>query len=60
VLASAFGVLSIYGLWLKATGLRNAGEKVSNTAAWSTAIVLWILGLTLALIFTTLFPAFIS
>lgn len=60
VFASAFGVLSFYGLWLKATGLRNAGEKVSKTAAWSTAIVLWILGLTLAVIFTALFPAFIS
>jgi predicted outer membrane lipoprotein len=60
VIARAFGVLSFYALWLKATGLHNAGEKVNKAAAWSTAIVLWILGLTLAVIFTALFPAFIS
>jgi hypothetical protein len=60
VAASAIGILSLYGLWLKAVGLRNAGYKVSNAAAWSTAIALWLLGLGLVLIFTALFPAFIS
>lgn len=60
VIASSFGLLSFYALWLKATGLRNAGEKVSQAAAWSTVIVLWVLGLVLAVIFTALFPAFIS
>src|SRR5260370_1118142 len=33
VLGSAIGVLSFYGLWLKAKGLANAGQKVSSTAA---------------------------
>src|SRR5262245_37023774 len=60
VAASAIGLLSFYGLWLKAVGLRNAGYRVSNAAAWSTAIALWLLGLGLVLIFTALFPAFIS
>jgi hypothetical protein len=60
VAASAIGILSLYGLWLKAVGLRNAGYRVSNAAAWSTAIALWLLGLGLVLIFTALFPAFIS
>jgi hypothetical protein len=60
VLAASFGLLAFYALWLRATGLRNAGEKVSKAAAWSTAIVLWVLGLALTLVFTALFPAFIS
>ncbi|HLE62945.1 MAG TPA: YIP1 family protein [Pyrinomonadaceae bacterium] len=60
VIASAFGLLAFYALWLRATGLRNAGEKVSKSAAWGTAIVLWVLGMVLVVIFTALFPAFIS
>jgi Yip1 domain len=60
VAASAIGILSLYGLWLKAIGLRNAGTRVTSTAAWSASILYWVLGLALALIFTALFPAFIS
>lgn len=60
VAASAIGVLSFYGLWLKATGLRNGGEKVSSGAAWGTAILFWALGLGLALTVTAIFPSFIS
>lgn len=60
VAASAIGILSFYGLWLKATGLRNAGQKVSKGAAWGTAITFWLLGLMLIMIITALFPSFIS
>ena len=60
VAASAIGILSLYGLWLRAVGLRNAGYRVSNAAAWSTAIAIWLLGLGLVLIITALFPAFVS
>ena len=60
VLASAFGVLSIYTLWLKATGLRNAGTKVSKGTAWGVAVTMWILGLLLITGITALFPNFIS
>ncbi|HKO99988.1 MAG TPA: YIP1 family protein [Pyrinomonadaceae bacterium] len=60
VLASAIGVLSFYGLWLRAKGLHNAGYKVSSSAAWSVAIILWVLGLILGAIFATLFSSFIS
>ena len=59
-LASAFGVLSFYGLWLRAKGLANAGQKVSSGAAWGVSITLWILGLILGMIFATLFSSFIS
>ncbi|MDQ2938555.1 MAG: YIP1 family protein [Acidobacteriota bacterium] len=59
-LGSAIGVLSFYGLWLRAKGLANAGEKVSSSAAWGVSITLWILGVILGMIFATLFSSFIS
>jgi hypothetical protein len=60
VIASAIGLLSIYGLWLKATGLRYAGQRVTKAAAWGTAITFWLLGLLFIVIITALFPSFIS
>jgi hypothetical protein len=60
VLASAIGVLSFYALWLKATGLRNGGTKVSKGVAWGVAITMWILGTLLITGMTALFPNFIS
>ena len=59
-LASAFGILSFYGLWLKAKALANAGQKVSSSAAWGVSITLWILALIIGTIFATLFSSFIS
>src|SRR5260370_8559651 len=60
VLGTAIGVLSFYGLWLKAKGLANAGQKVSSTAAWGVSITLLVLSLILGMIFATLFSSFIS
>jgi Yip1 domain len=60
VLASTIGLLSFYALWLKATGLRNGGTKVSKGVAWGVAITMWILGTLLITGFTALFPNFIS
>jgi hypothetical protein len=60
VLASAIGILSFYGLWLKATGLRNAGYRVSSGTAWGVAIMFWVIGLLLITGLTALFPSFIS
>jgi hypothetical protein len=60
VLASAIGILSFYSLWLKATGLRNGGTKVSKGVAWGVAVTMWILGLLLITGITALFPNFIS
>jgi hypothetical protein len=60
VLATSIGVLSFYGLWLKATGLRYGATKVSSGAAWGVAITFWLLGLMLITIITALFPNFIS
>ncbi len=60
VLGTAIGVLSLYGLWLKAKGLSNAGYKVSSGAGWGVSITLWILSLIIGMIFATLFSSFIS
>jgi hypothetical protein len=59
-LGAAIGVLSLYGLWLRAKGLANAGQKVSSSAAWGVAITLWVLAVLLGMIFATLFSSFIS
>jgi hypothetical protein len=60
VAGSVIGVLSFYGLWLRAKGLREAGEKVSSTAAWGAVLVVWVLYVILGLALTALFPSFIS
>jgi hypothetical protein len=60
VLAASVGVLSFYGLWLRAKGLTNAGTKVSSSAGWGVAITLWVLSLIFGMIFATLFSSFIS
>ena len=60
VAASVIGVLSFYGLWLKAKGLQEGGEKVSSTAAWGATLMVWILYVLIALVITAIFPSFIS
>jgi hypothetical protein len=60
VLASAIGLLSFYGLWLRATGLQNVGHKVNSSAAWGTTITFWLLGYALLAVFTFFFASFIS
>jgi hypothetical protein len=60
VLGSSLGLFTLYGIWLTATGLRNAGEKVTSGTAWSISIGLWVLGLLLALGAAALFPTFMT
>jgi hypothetical protein len=57
---SAFGVLAFYHLWLAATGLRNAGERVSSGSAWTIAIIFWAIGLLFAVASSALFGNFLS
>jgi hypothetical protein len=59
-LAGSIGLLTLYGLWLLATGLRNTGEKVSTGTAWTIAMLLWFLGVLLSLGAAALFPSFVS
>jgi hypothetical protein len=60
VLGASIGVLSFYGLWLRAKGLANAGTKVSSSAAWGVTLTIFVLGLIFGMIFATLFSSFIS
>lgn len=60
VASSVIGVLSFYGIWLRATGLKNGGDKVSSTAAWGGTLMVWILALLFFLTITAIFPSFIS
>jgi hypothetical protein len=54
------GVLSFYGLWLRAKGLQNGGTKVNSTAAWGATISVWALWVLFAVALTAVFPSFIS
>lgn len=58
VIASAIGVLSFYRLWLVAKGLREAGYKVSSSAGWGTAIVIFALFLLFGIVIAALFGSF--
>jgi hypothetical protein len=60
VVLSAFGVLSFYRLWLTATGLRHASDKLSKGSAWTIAIIIFLIGLLLATGFSALFSGFIT
>lgn len=57
---SSIGLLTLYHVWLTATGLRNAGQRVSSSGAWSIAIGLWVIGLLLAVVSSAIFGNFLS
>lgn len=59
-LLSAFGVLAFYHLWLTATGLRHASDRLSKGSAWTIALLLWGIGLLFAVASSALFGGFIS
>jgi Yip1 domain len=60
VLLGAFSLLWFYWIFMNATGLKNAGEKVTGTIAWSASIAIWALGVCLGLFMALMFPGFIS
>src|SRR5205085_227498 len=57
---TAFSLLNLYWVWLIATGLKNAGEKVSGTIAWAGALGVYTVLLLLGIVLAILFPSFIS
>ncbi|MFN0277164.1 MAG: YIP1 family protein [Pyrinomonadaceae bacterium] len=59
-LLGSIGVLFFYWIWLIATGLKNAGEKVSGTIAWSAALAIYLLFVFFGVATAALFPSFIS
>jgi Yip1-like protein len=60
VLGGFLGLLSLYGLWLEATGLRHTGEKISSASAWTIALILWGISLIFWLVVAALFPTFVT
>jgi hypothetical protein len=59
-LLGSLSILGFYWIWLNATGLKNSGEKVSGSIAWSASIGVYALLLCLGLAMAALFPSFIS
>jgi hypothetical protein len=59
-LGASIGLFSLYGLWLAATGLKNAGEKVSGGQAWTAALVVWLFGVVFRAAAAAIFPGFLS
>ena len=59
-LLGSISLLLFYWVWLIATGLKNTGEKVTGTIAWSAALGLYFLFVFLGAVMAALFPGFIS
>lgn len=59
-LLSAFGLLSFYWVWLAVTGLKNTGEKVTPTMAWTAVLTIWLVGVMLSVVMALIFPSFMS
>jgi len=47
-------------IWLRAKGLHLTGTKVSSSAGWAVSIMLYVLLMLFATVWTSLFPGFIS
>ena len=63
VIYSVLGTLSVlwfYWVWLNGTGLKNAGERVTGTIAWSAAVTVFVALLLLSGTLALIFPSFIS
>lgn len=59
-LLTAFSLLIFYWLFLNITGLKNSGEKVSPTIAWSATLTVYLLMIIFIVGLAFLFPSFYS
>ncbi len=59
-LLGSFSLLQFYWIWMLATGLKNTGERVTGTTAWSAALAVYVLLAFLGIAMAALFPGFIS
>lgn len=59
-LLGAISLLFFYWIWMIATGLKNAGERVTGTIAWSAALTIYVLFVLFVVAISALFPSFIS
>lgn len=60
VIAGFIGLLTLYRLWLTATGLRETATRLGNGSAWAIALTMGILYLFFALTMAAIFPSFVS
>lgn len=60
VLLASLSLLGFYWLWLNATGLKNAGEKISSNIGWTASISIYLLLVFFSLGMAALFPSFLS
>lgn len=60
VLLASLSLLSFYWIWLNATGLKNTGDKVTPTIAWSATMTIWLIGLVLGVVSAIVFGSFMS
>jgi hypothetical protein len=60
VLLGWISILWLYWIILNSMGLKNAGERVSSTAAWAATLTMWVVGLLISLLFAMIFPSFLS
>lgn len=59
-LLGSIGLLAFYWLWLNAMGLKNAGERVTGTIAWTATIGVYLVLILLGATMAAIFPGFIS
>ena len=59
-LATHVGILWFYWIWLVATGLKNSGERVSGSSAWTIALSLFLILLFFGVIFSYMFSSFLT
>jgi hypothetical protein len=54
------GLFSFYWIWMNATGIKNTGEHVTGSIAWTATLSIFFVGLLLGVVAALLFPGFIS
>lgn len=59
-IANLMGIFTLYGWWLTATGLRNAGEKISKGSAWTIVIILWFVWVIINVVLAMIAPSFVG
>lgn len=59
-LLGAFSLLWFYWVWLNATGIKDAGEKVTPSIGWTAAVSVFMVLVALGVVAALLFPSFIS
>jgi hypothetical protein len=57
---SSLSILGLYWIAMNIIGLKNTGEKISSSIAWTATITVWIAGVLLGVVFAALFPSFLS